>query len=440
MNHLLRLSSLLVLSVLLLIPTACDKDEKNDVDIFHDNISDLSLMAVDFIDKAIIFETTVFDENISAEEIKKIFDDYIASGEAFVNSLNIVINNTKQGGDTEALLKDAAMECVNVVTGLFDISGISPASVKALGDLIGETKDASAALEQAYNSGQIQPDEYNKLRNQLRNQKLLKLSKMGGSGLMGTLAAGSVAAAKISAAGTVGVGAIMTAPALITIGAVGAGTAYVSYRLFSWYSGTNKNTGEQHTIFTAFEWELDTPFPAFLFGKDAQVAISIDGYAPVLIDRIRHPEEGHNMFVEIDPVRSSDLKSSNYLKSAVSTQVCYRQELIQPGSQCEQVMFVTAYPSPANPAAGQSVTVIAHVLPAVEGCEVHFSIVGTDGYSNDATHTTNASGRATFGIPGADPGVFDRVTITASNGATQVVSYTFGGSSKEGESQGIIRR
>ncbi len=432
-NWLFRFSSILLLFAFLLAPTGCEKDDKSEVDVFHDNISDLALVAVDFIDKAIIFETTVIDNNLEADEVKKIFDDYINAGEAFVNNLNKVMGSTKQSGDTDALLKDAALECVTAVTGLFDISGLSPASVKALGDLIGETKDASAAIEQAYDNNSISYDEYINLRNQLRKDKLLKVAKMGGSGIIGTLAAGSVAAAKIAAAGTVGVGAIMTAPALITIGAVGAGTSYVSYRLFSWYSSSDKSTGEVNTIFTAFEWETDTPLPAFLFGKNAKVAISIDGYAPVLIDQIRHPEEGYNMFIEIEPVKSSELKSS------VSTQVCYRQEIIQPGTNCDQIMFVTAYPSPASPAAGQSVTVTANVLPAMAGCDVNFNIVGTDGYTNSATHTTNSSGEARFGIPGADPGVFDRVTITTANGASQTVSYTFGGSKDGQEVQSRIR-
>lgn len=229
----------------------------------------------------------------------------------------------------------------------------------------------------------------------LRQEKLLKLVNMGASGLTGTLAAGSVAAAKIAAAGTVGVGAIMTAPALITIGAVGVTTSYISYRVFSWYSGTNKNTGESSTNFTAFAWELNTPFPAFLLGENAQVAISIDGYAPVLIDQLISPEEGYNMHIDIDAVPIADLKSGDaaFAKSTIPTEVCFIQEPAPVNENCDMVLFVTAYPVPA-----------------------------------------------TFGIPGAMPGVFDLVTITTSSGATQIVSYTFGGGGKDVDPSQFIPR
>jgi hypothetical protein len=88
-------------------------------------------------------------------------------------------------------------------------------------------------------------------------------------------------------------------------------------------------------------------------------------------------------------------------------------------------VFVTAVPDPPDPAPLQSVTVNATIMPMVTGCNVTFSIVGTDGYTNSGTYPTHANGNASFYIPGGNAGVIDVVTITTSNGKTYTVSYVF---------------
>ena len=65
-------------------------------------------------------------------------------------------------------------------------------------------------------------------------------------------------------------------------------------------------------------------------------------------------------------------------------------------------------------------------MPPAKGCNIHFSIVGTDGYTDEQTKKSDNNGKATFNIPGAEKGVFDKVTITSSNGKKQIVTYTFG--------------
>ena len=94
-------------------------------------------------------------------------------------------------------------------------------------------------------------------------------------------------------------------------------------------------------------------------------------------------------------------------------------------SSCSEVQFVSATPNPANPAPFQDVTVTATLIPSVENCNISFSIVGTDGYSNSATTTSDSAGQASFHIPGGKEKVVDVVTITSSNGKTYTVTYAF---------------
>lgn len=87
---------------------------------------------------------------------------------------------------------------------------------------------------------------------------------------------------------------------------------------------------------------------------------------------------------------------------------------------------LSATASPADPGAGQGVTVTGRVTPPTAGLSISFSIVGTDGYSKSSTVTTSASGTATFYIPGGAEGVVDTVTvILVETGQTISFSYVF---------------
>jgi hypothetical protein len=87
---------------------------------------------------------------------------------------------------------------------------------------------------------------------------------------------------------------------------------------------------------------------------------------------------------------------------------------------------LSAWVSPANPAANQSVYAYAQVFPKDAGVEVYFEIAGTDGYSNSETKVTDTSGLASFRIPGGATGVKDVVTIRlVKTGATRTLSYSF---------------
>ncbi len=87
---------------------------------------------------------------------------------------------------------------------------------------------------------------------------------------------------------------------------------------------------------------------------------------------------------------------------------------------------LSVWASPADPGPGDAVTVFAKINPVDSGVDIHFNIVGTDGYSNENTKSTNSDGLSTFVIPGGDKGVHDVVTIKiVSTGLTRTISYTF---------------
>ena len=72
---------------------------------------------------------------------------------------------------------------------------------------------------------------------------------------------------------------------------------------------------------------------------------------------------------------------------------------------------LTIWATPANPEAGQHVTVTGQIFPPEPGIPIKLEIVGTDGYSNSVMSMTNAMGQAYLPIPGGGEGVVDRVTV-----------------------------
>jgi hypothetical protein len=87
---------------------------------------------------------------------------------------------------------------------------------------------------------------------------------------------------------------------------------------------------------------------------------------------------------------------------------------------------LTIWASPADPGAGQGVTVTALIHPIEAGVAIRLAIVGTDGYTNSVVTVTDATGRAYLYIPGAVAGVVDRVTVTLLDQAlSRRLNYTF---------------
>ncbi len=423
--------------------TACSKDEQSAPEILSDQITSVTLDAIEFIDKAIIYETTIYDfDVITIEEVNKIFNDFFDAGEAFAKSLGEMLDNSGSKNQSAEWSKDGALDCIMAPVGEFDFFGLSPSLAIKIANIIKDAKNARAAIDKAYEDGELEYFDYLEAISKFPHEYSLNLinitgSAIGGAGTGALTGYAIVQTTGLGIAGTIGkygLGVTFGVPLV-----VGGGTAYGLYRLFSWYTSSDKSGGET-THLVSFPWEFDVPIPAFLFGENAKIAISMDDYAPILIENLILPQDDYNIRIEFEAIPFSELDKKDISAKSTFSEVCFYQEPVQPGENCNDVMFVVGEPIPPSPAAYQGVTVVATLMPVTQGCDIHFSIIGTDGYSNSATYTSNQNGQASFYIPGAMPGVFDKVTITASNGASHTVSYYFGGSAKDFDPETITPR
>lgn len=422
----------LLMSLMLVVPKGCNKDdnETKKVKKFHENVIDVVDATTNFVQKAVAYESAQFT-NMTTDEIESIVDEYLDAGDVLIAAMQkILSDNTSTIFTTQKSVGD----CLLVASGFFDVAGISPAMVIDISRLIADTRDTIRGLNQALQQQIIDENQYAELANRIKIENSLDGIGIGLSGGMAILT-GMFTTLACGSAG------LATLPALATVAVAGGTVGYGTYKLWSWYRGNKKSDGPFYMAVA--EGVLGKPIPATLFDEGARMIIAIDGYAPVLIDHFPYPDLGHNMTIEIDAAKLSSFThtaegNNNWKSSEGMVEVCFFQELAT-GEDCEMLAFVSGYAIPPNPSPGQSVTVTGSVMPVTEGCSIHFSIVGTDGYSNSGTYSTNANGQANFGIPGAAPGVIDKVTITA-NGASYVVTYVFGGSSKSGENGQVTYR
>ncbi len=91
-----------------------------------------------------------------------------------------------------------------------------------------------------------------------------------------------------------------------------------------------------------------------------------------------------------------------------------------------QAYVIKISPEPANPIAGNPVTVTVTVVYATEGTEVNYSVAGSDGYTLSGTMPTSSAGTIYFVVEGGEPGVTDTITINVGS-VTEVYTYTFHG-------------
>lgn len=415
-----------ILVAIAVIVFACSKGDSDkplsDIEKFHQDINSLTVSTTDFVQAAVVYESARFD-TLDIASIDEIVQEYITAGEGFVEYFQKLLE--QESIDGKSAVANPAVTCVRAVSGFFDVQGLTVGMALDISDLIQSTKDTVEALNAALNQQIINENQYQDLINKVRIEKSLDGLGIGFSAGMGTLGGAftylACGAAKVAAA-----------PAILTIGAVGTVVGGGTYLLWSYYRD-NKKDSEGNLHISAVEGVLGEPIPATLFGEDATMVIAIDGYVPILFEDFEYPDAGNMMTIEINDDELSTL--ANYTgqgsgaKSADLVEVCYWQETAI-AEDCNLITFVSGNAIPPNPAPYQSVTVIGSVMPIVQGCDIHFSIVGTDGYTNSGTYQTDANGQASFGIPGAYPGVIDKVTIT-SNNATYVVTYVFSGGSKD---------
>jgi len=227
-----------------------------------------------------------------------------------------------------------------------------------------------------------------------------------GAGLFTGLALGSAGVAVLPAV------AVVTGVGLV----VGTTITWISSKI----AGVERKSGKavKQYILTTGKSKLGDPIPTSMMENGSDLSICIEGYAPVCLKKLALPAKGHEMSIQISPVKLDDAETSG------TTEVCFSDKLMA-ASTCDQVKFVTASANPPDPGPGEDVTIIATIIPAVTECNVSFSMSGTDGYTKSGTYATNSAGEASFYIPGGATDVVDHVTITTSNGKTYTVTYVF---------------
>lgn len=401
---------LALLMPLLLLFQFCQKDDENVSDIsiegFSNSVNDVNVTLVNFIEKAHAFETTDVT-TMPIEDVTPFIDAYIQSAQDYLDALNREIEIQQSAKKIGFKSTTGGFDChpVDFLPGPDNGPGLG--LVKAVRDLISETKGDRDVIQQKWLDEEIDDNVYLAAINELKIKKPAKVFNVGLGAVLGT----GAAAATGLIVGTA------TLPAIATIAVVGGVVGTATTWFANWYSGVNKDGDPQYYMMTG-QTSVGESIPLSMFGDNATLVIAVDGYAPVAINEFDLPDPGINKTIEIKGIKLEDAEWGG------STEVCYFEEELA-ATSCSEVQFVTATPYPMDPGPGQGVTVTASLVPFVEACDISFSIVGTDGYSNSATTPSDALGQASFYIPGGEEGIVDIVTITSSNGKTYTVTYVF---------------
>ncbi len=395
-----------VLSALLIFPS-CEKDDdgpgSDSVEGFSSSVNNVYDAQYNFIVKNQEFETANFSD-MPIDEIKPFVDEYIVSAEQYLEALNHIVEFEQNTKSLKGFYDGPECSAYDFIPTLDN--GVGPGLVKGVGDIIKLNKEEMDQIQKDWEDGLISANEYKEKVGKLPQKNGGKALGLGVGAIMGTGAA-VVTGAVVGTA---------TLPAIATIAVVGGAVGVVT----TWYANwtmSNKD-GEPQSFMLTGKTEVGGVIPLSMFGDNANVVISVDGYAPVALNNFELPAAGINKTIEIEGVKIEDADMGG------STQVCLYEEPMT-ASSCTEVQFVSGTPSPIDPGPGEGVTVTATLVPPVADCSISFSIVGTDGYSNSATNNSNAGGQATFYIPGGAAGVVDNVTITSSNGKTYTVTYVF---------------
>ncbi len=419
MKHLFPLLSLVLLVSLFNIGCSKDEDEELPKDLvvnYTASFTDVASTLQDFIMKAQVYESSNF-ESLTADQGKKIINDYITAGENFIKSVDDYEKYKIGTKNSSPWLKNSMDSPCSMYDAIPDVgNGISPGFVKSVGDSIADTKGDVKKIEKKFNDGEISEEVFTAALDSLKKIKTLKAANFGMSSIIGAGTSGLTGAAIFSVGG---IGMAMSAPALLgpTAAGVVVGTGY--YLISNWWSGIKKN-GQDDKLgeIVVASGKIGDPIPTTMLSNGASLTVAISGYAPVYIPAFILPSQGIKKTLEITPIKLEDATPTT------KVEVCTLEEEFT-SENCEDVLYVTATPSPIDPGPGEGVTVTATIFPPIAGCQISFSIVGTDGYTKSETHETDANGKASFFIPGGAEGVFDIVTITTSNGHTYTVTYTF---------------
>ncbi|MBM4352810.1 MAG: hypothetical protein FJ109_03290 [Deltaproteobacteria bacterium] len=277
-----------------------------------------------------------------------------------------------------------------------------------VGKLIGTTKEKIAQIEKAHNEGRIPDDEYHKAVSELKKTQTLDAV---GTGLAAgsTVAGGFVVKAGLVLAGASG--GVLVGGTILGAAAIGLSVKF----LWSYCSGGKSDSVDGgYCTMQTHDGKVGEVVPLQFPGKGTLI-IQVEGKEPIVIEDFG-VDGGQVVVVDFEP---GDPNSG----TPPGTPTVTPADPSQFGT-CEQVSGVSATPNPIDPGPGEGVTVTATTIPPVPGCTINFSIVGTDGYTNSASPASDATGTATFYIPGGAEGVVDNVTISVGSHTTTVV-YSF---------------
>jgi len=406
---------------------ACEKGESEDLSTYEGNVKAFDTQIVnmnrsleDYIVKTQAFESANF-KKLSVEEASKIMEEYIEAGEQFIAALEK--QNELQshwGAFTKAHTAETRAE---FSCSVYDFipgtdNGISVGLAKGVGDIIKETKEEVKKIHKKYDEKKKEDEiqagvDFCTESDKLQKQQKKKAINMGAGAVIGTGAALITGAALSVASAPI----IVTVAATTAVGAVvGAGVVWMC----SWWGESKTKSSEGTYYMTTGKTTVGGHLPTHMIPEGATVSLHVDGgYAPVVIKNFKYPKAGNERTLDIQLVKTSEVNNSD-----ARPEVCVADKPFAANS-CDDIKFVNGAASPSNPSPGQSVTVTATLMPAIAGCNIHFHIIGTDGYSKKETKTSNSNGQATFYIPGGAEEVFDKVTITSSNGKQYIVTYTF---------------
>jgi hypothetical protein len=277
-----------------------------------------------------------------------------------------------------------------------------------VGKLIGTTKEKIAQIEKAHNEGRLDDDQYYAAVQELKKTQTLDAV---GTGLAAgsTVVGGFVVKAGLVLAGASG--GVLVGGTILGAAAIGVGVKL----LWSYCSGGKKDSVDGgYCTMQTHEGKVGEVVPLQFPGKGTLV-IQVEGKEPIVIEDFG-VDGGQVVVVDFEP---GDPNTG----TPPGTPTVTTADPSMFGT-CDKVSGVSASPSPIDPGPGEGVTVSATTIPPVPGCTINFSIVGTDGYSKSESPQSDATGTATFYIPGGAEGVVDNVTISVGSHTTTVV-YTF---------------
>lgn len=267
-----------------------------------------------------------------------------------------------------------------------------PILIKDVGDLIKDTRTKATGCD-AITDEIARQECFDKLR----KDKLNETARYGVSAVVG-------GGASVVVGGALGAA---SAPILVTV--AGATLAGVAVGWFvSWCTAPASgnamllatSSGQCYMMGGKGKGGESMAIP---FKGSGKLTVSLPGRAPVLLDV--QFIEGKEIVLEGNPLK-----------------VTYRDA---PAATCANMSGLIISPSPADPAPHQGVTVTVSSIPVASGCSVGYSVSGTDGYTQNGTLSTNASGKISFYVPGGADGVVDTIHATGNNGVASTAVYVF---------------